>query len=218
MHWLQKLGPQSRNLEAINANFLQMLEDGRHIFDAAANALVGGTDPTVIREDLFKTDQRINQTEQSIRREIVIHGTIHGAGTFPALLVLMSLVKDAERIGDYCKNIYELASLRPPLGTTEEVQELIELKDQISKLIVRARAIYQSQDEDAATNLIQETGELGKVLDAKIEQGVMAQDQNRSGLVLAYRYFKRVSSHTGNIVTSIIMPLDKLDYFDEPGG
>ena len=67
MHWLQKLGPESRNLKEINAHFQQMLEDGRHIFDAAANALLGGTDPEVIREDLFTTDQRINHTEQAIR-------------------------------------------------------------------------------------------------------------------------------------------------------
>jgi hypothetical protein len=44
--------------------FGQMLEDGRHIFDAAANALVGGTDPEAIRADLFDTDHRINGTEQ----------------------------------------------------------------------------------------------------------------------------------------------------------
>ena len=32
---------------------------------------------------------------------------------------------------------------------------------------------------------------------------------------LAYRYVKRVTAHGMNIVSSVFMPLDKLDYFDE---
>ena len=37
--------------------------------------------------------------------------------------------------------------------------------------------------------------------------------RNVVGPALAYRYFKRVTSHAGNVVTSIVMPLDKLDYY-----
>ena len=103
MNWLQRLGPEAQSLNEINVKFLEMLTDGRHIFVAAANALLGGTAPQVIRADLFETDRRINRTEQEIRRQIVVHGSIHGAATFPSLLVMMSLVKDAERIGDYAK-------------------------------------------------------------------------------------------------------------------
>jgi len=218
MHWLQKLGPESRNLKEINTQFQQMLEDGRHIFDASANALLGGTDPEVIREDLFTTDQRINHTEQAIRREIVVHGSVHGAGTFPALLVLMSLVKDAERVGDYCKNIYQLACLKPDLGTPEEHQKLVDLKTQISKLIVRAHGIHLSQNTVAARDLIDETGEINRICDQGIENGIKVEGENRTGQVLTYRYFKRVVSHIGNIVTAVVMPIDMLDYFDEPKG
>ena len=34
---------------------------------------------------------------------------------------------------------------------------------------------------------------------------------------LAHRYDKRIAAHASNVLTSIVMPLDKLDYFDEPG-
>lgn len=216
MRWLQKLGPENRSLQEIHSHFLQMLVDGRHIFDASSNALLGGTDLDVIEKDLFKTDRRINATEQAIRREIVVHGSIHGAATFPALLVLMSLVKDAERIGDYCKNIFQLARVKPNLGTAEEVREMVVLKDRISKLVVRAHGIYDSQDEEDAKGFLDETGELSTICENIVLQGLAAKGENMAARVLAHRYFKRVVSHTGNIVTSVIMPLDKLDYFDEP--
>ena len=216
MRWLQRLGPENRSLQAIHTHFLQMLVDGRHIFDASANALLGGTDLKVIEQDLFTTDRRINATEQSIRREIVVHGSIHGAATFPALLVMMSLVKDAERIGDYCKNIFQLAQVGADLGTPEELNQMIVLKDRISRLIVRAHGIYKSQDAVDAKGFLEETGKLSSICEGIVREGLKAVGENRAGRVLAHRYFKRVVNHTGNIVTSVVMPLDKLDYFDEP--
>lgn len=218
MSWLQRLGPENRSLQEIHSHFLQMLVDGRHIFDASANALLGGTDLDVIEKDLYTTDRRINATEQAIRREIVVHGSIHGAATFPALLVLMSLVKDAERIGDYCKNILQLAQVGAPLGSPDEVAQMILLKDRISKLIVRAQGIFKSQNETEAKDFLEETGELSKACDSAVLEGLQSTTENRAARVLAHRYFKRVVSHTGNIVTSVVMPLDKLDYFDEPKG
>lgn len=216
MRWLQKLGPENRSLQQIHSQFLQMLVDGRHIFDASANALIGGTDLDVIESDLFTTDQRINATEQAIRREIVVHGSIHGAATFPALLVMMSLVKDAERIGDYCKNIFQLARVGAVLGTPEQTAEMVILKDRISKVIVRAHGIYKSQDEDDAKGFLDETADISSTCEGIVRDDLRSVGENRAGRVLAHRYFKRVVSHTGNIVTSVVMPLDKLDYFDEP--
>ena len=40
-------------------------------------------------------------------------------------------------------------------------------------------------------------------------------NDNAAGRALAYRYLKRVTSHASNVVTALVMPLDKLDFFDE---
>lgn len=213
LSWLQRLGPDTSGLHEIHKHFLQMLQDGRHIFDAAANCLLGGTDPEVIREDLFLTDQRINSTEQSIRREIVVHGSVHGASTFPALLVMMSLVKDAERIGDYAKNLFGLAREARDMRTSDEHARLVQLKDRISNLLVRAHGLFESRDDDRARSFLEDTHNVERLCDARVTELLLEEGQNRASVVLAYRYFKRVASHTGNIVTSIVMPVDKLDYF-----
>lgn len=214
-HWLSK-GSEATGFAEIQRKFAQMLEDGRHIFDAAANALLGGTDPEAIRTDLFATDQQINEAEQQVRRQIVVHGTVHGAQTFPSLLVVMSLAKDAERIGDYAKNLFDLAVAKPDLGSEEERRKLIELKDQVSALVGRARDLYVSQDSDGARTYLAENDRLQDACDAGLERALHA-DRNACGQALTMRYFKRVASHAANVVTSLVMPLDKLDFFDEPG-
>jgi len=215
MRWLQRLGPETQSLNEIHSKFLQMIADGRHIFDASANALLGGTSPQVIREDLFKTDARINRTEQEIRRQIVVHGSIHGAATFPALLVMMSLVKDAERIGDYAKNIFDLCKVGIDLEAGPRERALVELKDKVSSLLVRAHGLFETQDTARARQFLLEVAELEDECDDSVEELLKATGRNPASAVLSYRYFKRVISHIGNVVTSLVVPLDKLDYFDE---
>lgn len=211
--WFKSLGGESPGLIDLHRSFLEMLQDGRHIFDAAANALVGGTDPDVIREDLYTTDQRINHTERKIRRQLVIHGTVHGTGTFPTLLVLMSVAKDAERVGDYAKNLFELARLKVDLGSDSERNKLIEAKDQVSKLLARAHGLFEQQDETAASLFLEDTVSIQRTCDSEVERLVVESGRNTAGQVLCWRYMKRVTSHVGNIVTSVVVPIDQLDFY-----
>jgi phosphate transport system protein len=217
-NWLSQTGPEVGGLDSITSKFGQMLEDGRHVFDLAANGLLGGIDPGVIREDLFKTDARINATEQEIRRALVVHGSVHGSMNIAELLVMMSLVKDAERIGDYGKNLFDLVAEGTGLVDDAERQRLVQLKDRVSKQLVRARNIYDDQDEASALAFLREADELEDQCDASIHRLLGLEGANAAGAVLTYRYFKRVTSHAANIVSSLVMPVDKLDFFDEPKG
>jgi len=205
-------------LERMRAQFGQMLDAGRHIFDTASNAFLGGTDLEVIRQDLFDTDKRINRAEQQIRREIVVHASVHGTTEFPACLVLMSVVKDAERVGDYAKNIFDLAASTPHPPVGEHREQLVKLKDRISGMMATCREIYDARDRDGAAQLIREAQEIEDVCDDHIH-GLLAAERQvdlPAAYVLAYRYFKRATSHLRNIASSVIQPLDKLDFPSKP--
>ncbi len=201
-------------LERMRTEFGQMLDAGRHVVDTAANAFLGGTDPEVIRKDLFKTDKRINRAERQIRREIVVHASVHGATDFPACLVLMSIVKDAERVGDYGKNLFDLAEIAPQKPEGEHRDWLVDLKDRVSRLMAGCREAFDSQEEQAATALIVEAKEIEDVCDDKIRTLVQGNDAGKMApaYVLAYRYFKRVASHVRNIASSVVQPVHKLDF------
>ena len=201
-------------LERMRTEFGQMLDAGRHAFDTAANAFLGGTDVEVIRKDLFKTDKRINRSERRIRREIVVHASVHGAVEFPACLVLMSIVKDAERVGDYGKNLFDLAELAPRAPGGEHRDSLVQLKDRISQMMAICREVFDSNDNESATRLIVKAKEIEDVCDERIRalvQGTLV-DEMAPAYVLAYRYFKRVTSHIRNVASSVVQPLDKLDF------
>lgn len=208
----------STGLVKMRADFGQMLDAGRHMFNTAANAFLGGTDLEVIRQDIFKTDKRINHAQQQIRREIVVHATVHGAAEFPACLVLMSVTKDAERMGDYAKNIFDLAEVSPQKPAGEYKADLVELKDRISSLMATCREAFDKEDDETARALIVESQEIEDHCDAAISKLVQAGAEGDMGTTyaLAYRYFKRVSSHAFNVATSIVQPLDKIDFSEKP--
>ena len=211
--WFQTQGSESSGLSELQRNFLEMLQDGRHIFDAASNALLGGTDPEVIREDLYTTDQRINRTERKIRRALVVHGSVHGRSTFSTLLVMMSVAKDAERVGDYAKNLFDLARLKAELGTADERAAMVAAKTTISKLLARAHGLFEQQDRDAAGIFLEDCLAVQRTCDAQVAALVVETERNTAGQVLCWRYMKRVASHVGNIVTSVVVPVDQLDFY-----
>ena len=214
LDWFSSEEGESAGLQKMRAEFGQMLDAGRHVFDTASNAFLGGTDLEVIRKDLFATDKRINRAERQIRREIVVHASIHGAAEFPACLVLMSIVKDAERVGDYAKNLFDLAELapRPPEG--EHRDRLVELKDAISQVMATCREIFDADLEEAAKELIREAHKIEDRCDEQVRALIQGSDQGdmAATYVLAYRYFKRVISHVRNVASSIVQPLHKLDF------
>ncbi len=215
-HWLKRIQSSVTSAEEVLHYFEQMLEDGRYMFETSSNALLAGTDPEVVKEDLWATDKRINKLERRIRRRIITHLTMHGTDAIASDLVLMSIVKDAERIGDYCKNIFDLA--RDGRGCAPEVMDdLLECKSKITRLLAKARNIYQTEDLEDAKAFVAQADALAQHCDAQAVKMVQREDADgRSATsALAYRYFKRIVSHSLNIITSILVPVDKLDYYDE---
>jgi phosphate uptake regulator len=212
--WLSALRSQPSGLDEIMQYFEQMLEDGRHVFDAAANSLLGGTDPAIIKDDLWATDKRINSNERRIRRRLITHAAVHGRTEFPVCLALMSIVKDAERIGDFGKNIFDLSFMGASINADAK-EDLVRIKDATSRLLAKSRNVYETQDAAGARAFIAECEELQSHCEAKLRELCMATGENVATTAMTYRYLKRVLAHSMNIITSVVMPLDRLDYYDE---
>ena len=215
LEWLTgSSGSSSAGLRRMQAEFGQMLDAGRHIFDTACNAFLGGTDLEVIRKDVLRTDKSINRAERKIRRELVVHVSVHRGSDFPACLVLMSIVKDAERLGDYGKNVFDLAELAPHAPDGEHRDRLIEMKDQISRLMGVCRKIFDSRDRDETKRMIVEAKDVEDRCDEQVR--LLIADSSSSDLattyVLAYRYFKRVVAHVRNVASSVVQPVHKIDF------
>ncbi|MCB9915184.1 MAG: hypothetical protein H6828_08555 [Planctomycetes bacterium] len=215
MSWFKKLGPESRSLETIHGHFQEMLRDAKTVVDKALDGLLGRADAKALHAEVFATDERVNQAATAVRRELVVHGTVHGTETFPSLLVIMSLVKDAERIGDYGKNLLLLGEQSLQLGSAADRAALERLGARISKGLGIARELYATEDAEGGEAFMKESKAITAELDALVNAGLAATGENAAARVLALRFLKRVQTHASNIVSSLVLPLDQIDFYDE---
>ncbi|MEE8421995.1 MAG: PhoU domain-containing protein [Dehalococcoidia bacterium] len=211
-------GSGEQQLEHVQGVLLEMLANDRHSFDVATAALLAGADAASAGEDLRTTDRKVNEAQRAIRRELMVHVSVYGTSQVSAILVYMSIVKDVERIGDYAKNIYDVAAQGGGLVGDDDHDEVTGYRDRISTMITEAASAFSGEDVAAAHRLITEGDEMQDVFDARVAALVGSDRPGREAVprALMYRYFKRIVGHLMNLLSAVVMPLDRLDYFDEP--
>jgi len=204
----------SAGLKKMRDDFSEMLDASRRAFDMAATVFLEGGDPDVIREELFAIDKGINRTERQIRKKLVVHASVHPAIDVPSCLVLMSIVKDAERVGDYAKNLFDLATLAPHAPEGEYVERLGELRRRIVILMIACRAVVDANRKREARKLIVDAKKIEDICDDEVRKLVCGTglSEMAPAYVLAFRYFKRVTSHFRNVTSSVVQPVHKLDF------
>jgi phosphate uptake regulator len=212
-----KRGSDSQ-LEQTESKIGQMLGDARHSFDLAASAFLAGADPAVIGEDVHATDKRINAAERDVRRDLVVHVSVRSSGSdVPMILAYMAVAKDVERIGDYAKNIYDLADQGVDLSEADDLEQLASYRQRVSLLISQTAQTFLDRATDEARTYLAEADVLLKEYDGLINESLTSERPSSYGVprALYFRYLKRVTAHLMNVLTALTMPVDQLAYFDE---
>ena len=206
------------SLDSIDAKLSEMLTDSMRIYDLSMNCLLGDTNLDSVRDDLYSTDKKINELHRDVRREMIIHSAVNSRNLdIPLLLSYMTMSKDIERIGDYCKNLFEIAETGNTFTQGDELDDYIELRNDIGKLIIYLQSCLNLEDESKVQDLIT----LGSSLSTNLDDKITALLENKEKIqypvatTLFFRYLKRIVSHIVNAATALIMPTDQIDYLDE---
>ncbi|MBL7157412.1 MAG: hypothetical protein ISS92_04530 [Candidatus Omnitrophica bacterium] len=205
-------------LTEVLEDFKKMLKDTRYMFESVCKGLIEGKVTSNLKDKTYEIDKKVNLLEKEIRKRIVEHLSIQPAVDVPVSLVLMSVVKDAERIGDYCKNMLEIIDL---LDGPLKRKLFDELFDDIDKRILdvfdKTQTAFIESDEKLAKEILYLEREIVKSCDKivkKLAKGNLPTNQAVC-LTLLARYFKRIAAHLANIGSSVILPVSDLDFFDE---
>ena len=205
-------------LSAMLAEFNEMIDKAEWMFDASVQVLMYGKPAEEVRGEIYAKDKEINEHQRSIRRKIIRHLTVKPGGDVPACLVLMSVVKDAERVGDYCKNIFEVGtSLEVKFDSGRYKTPFIELAEQLENLFGKTRKAFERSDEEIARSIMIKGAQIGEKCEMLLKQLIVDNLPTKKavGYTLVARHFKRISGHLTNIATSVVTSVDNLDYLDE---
>jgi phosphate uptake regulator len=206
-------------LSDMSERFMRMLSLTSDMALAAGRIYFDGQGGPDARQRIYDQDIQVNKLEREIRKLIVAHLSIRQrSADLPHCLFLLSLVKDVERLGDYAKNLAELIDIGGgPPPHDERADELRTIRLSVERAFRDTPDVVSSGDADRAMRLIDEGRQGMKRCEALLRSVAQAEYDARTAVSLALgaRYYKRFHGHLLNILSSVVMPLHKLDFFDE---
>lgn len=190
----------------------EMLLVAKNMFSFSLRVLM---DKEKEKEDIYKIDRELNKLQRNVRRKILEHLSINPQQDVTSCLVLITIVIDIERIGDYSKNLIELSHKYPQRLKGKYIERIREIEKDIEGLFDGTINAFKNADIDLAKQIMERHARIAvhceKVVENLIED---TQVSSRMGIICALlaRYLKRVSAHLKNIASGVSNPFHRLGY------
>jgi len=194
---------------------LVMLETSHGMFRDAVAAL--HKDGALV-DDIYERDRQLNKFERSVRRKIVTHLSISTKPDVNMGLVITAIVIDIERIGDYAKNISELAvGLEAPFDALELNGEVARIEALVEENFTELPVALGESEEERARGILERhkevSGSVERHLSALRGGTALSGDSGRAVTAALYlRYLKRMSAHLKNVATSVVNPYYRIGF------
>ena len=197
----------------------EMLVISHDMFNDSINALRSGEKNKVIKS-IKQRDEIINQYHREIRKKVVTYYSVSkDILNIDSGLVLLNMVVDIERVGDYSKNILDLAKHHPKKLVSEKISDELRI---IEKAVIErfnnTVIAIETMDEDIARKLIKSyRSDLGKISDNLVASSIsgsfqIGEEHKASSMVLYARYLKRIGAHLKNITSVVVNPFESIGY------
>ena len=168
-------------------------------------------------------DRTINRFERHVRRNIVTHLAVSTNPDINTALVLTAIIIDIERIGDYTKNIVELAAAHPQAFTGGQLREEIEnVERSVTGMFKTLPDCLERSDVDLARRLLGDHQIVVQTVDECLQEliaGRLLKEDSGTAVTAALylRYLKRVSAHLKNVASSVVNPYYRLGFREKIG-
>ncbi len=196
----------------------EMIELGRTLFEASSLALIEGRE---VAFDLYARDRKINAKVVDVRKKIVEHLAVAGSRNVVGELVFITLINDVERIGDYSKNVLDLARSRgSEMAPNRYMEQLKALQPMIEGNFDKAAKALFDNNQELAHEVVDAHLQISETCEGIVKELLSDDSMDpRDGiaLALASRYFKRISSHLKTIASSAVNPFSLIGYKKVPG-
>ncbi|MGD8534756.1 MAG: PhoU domain-containing protein [Candidatus Aminicenantes bacterium] len=165
-----------------------------------------------------ETDKKVNSFEREVRRMVLNHLAVVGTANLPSALVLICIIVDIERIGDYAKNMVELALEHPGKLHGREFEEKVSrIEEAVEDNFIQTKKCFEEGDADLALKLLKTYAWVNDSCDDIVVTLVKEKDADikpgdAAALALHTRWLKRINSHLRNITTSVVNPFDRIGF------
>jgi phosphate transport system protein len=204
-------------LAHVSAQAVRMLGEARHSFDLATSALLDGADPSAVEADIRDTDQRINEAEQDLRSELVVHVSVHGPQEIGSVMGFTLLLKKIERIGDQAKNLIDLVHEAGSFTGAPDISELRKERTVVSGLFSEAADLLADATSDEVDEFTSRVKDISAMYQDQINEYMHSTEPANIVVRRAIysRYMKRIVANLLGVVSTAVEPIQNIDYLDD---
>lgn len=205
--------------QASNASYA-MLESTREMYGESVRSL-RLSDEGEMKLNVYDKDKEVNTYEREVRRKVLKHLAITGGQNIIPGLILTSIVIDVERIGDYTKNIMDLAVDHPKrLACGRHDEEITKIEKAVNELFNEVISVFRATKREKAKQLIKDNWWIltrcDEILEGLIREGdpsLTVGDAVATGMYV--RYLKRIAAHLINTASSVVNPFESIGFHPE---
>jgi hypothetical protein len=204
----------SKLIAAAFDDISQMLDDSEKMVELALAALL---DNVPLEVDLDDMDDRVDEGERMVRRTVLEHLSVNPRQELVSSLILVSMVQDAERIGDFARGLGELIPLAQGPRGGLYADRLRELSGAIMPLFALCREGFSTGDSKQASKVMSTWTALKPRMNSYVED--VANSDLPANMAVVYaigaRILRRIAAHLSNIASSVVQPYDRIRHGDE---
>lgn len=201
-------------IEAAFDDISAMLQHSGRMLDLALVALL---DNQPLERDLDEMDDPVDEGERMVRRSVLEHLSFNPQQDLVASLVLVSMVQDAERIGDFARGIGEIVPLARSPRSGPFADRLRSFAQELRPLFEETEKAFRKDEPQRARAVMEKATEL-KIQLQEYTAEVAASDLSADMAVVyasAARILRRIGAHLSNIASSVAQPYDRIRHGDE---
>jgi len=192
-----------------------MIDDAEYVYTHAWEACTGQALVAATEESVKERDRMVNRQERQIRRMLVEHLALRPGEDAAGCLAIMSMAKDAERIGDLAKDLFKLgAELDGKAKELKYFPRLSTLQAQIAENFPRLQRAIRESSDDLAREILDAYApvkpEFKAMRDELLADNLPTKEAAITALLI--HTFTRINAHIGNTASGVIFPLENIDF------
>lgn len=185
----------------------EMLSLGGRMFREVTAPLVDVQQNQPTREEILEMDREINRLENEARRAILTAAAVAPEAYATTGLLTANLIRDAERIGDFAKNIFDVFENAGALDEHDHVDFLRSQREFVLRLFDETWEVFETGNRERAEQLISDARPINRE-GARIVRELLTatESQHPVAVALLLRFFRRIQSHLVHILETVVMP------------
>lgn len=203
-------------LGEIERDFAELLVLTSQQVRSAIEVVVGQQQVIDVKYPFLSRREAIRRMVEGICRKLIVHAAVRGRESdFPLFLVWMSTTKDVDRIGHVASDLWQLSSVKATLEP-DAIAELVSAGVTALGFMTEIPELITGRNSSTAEGLLHQLHQELAVHQSRMLTPIQEKTPEAVlTMALSRRNIASILVHVANVISSLVLPVDRLDHWPD---